>query len=347
MASITCVKYIAQFSCKCNQLGVKRMHILSKLKNFSKLRPVDNKVLLFKKPLLANYYVKKKEKNQGPSAKFWFTLGGVVCGICISAVAILGKAEDGQKDLYKNVNPIMAHIYRLRDRLHEYKESFAAPSSEVLLPDPLPEPYIQPKYTLVLELTDILVHPEYDRKSGWRFRKRPGVKQFLSSLTMPLFEIVIYTHENGFSSAPVCEGLDPDGYIMYKLFRDATSYINGTHVKDLSKLNRDITKVILIDCDPNASSLQPRNSLILKKWEGDPKDTTLLELIPLLHTIAMSNVDDVRPVLDFYRNEDDVVAAFRRNQEILLKQQEEFNNAHKQQKKISGSGLIGSFFGRR
>ena len=32
----------------------------------------------------------------------------------------------------------------------------------MLLPGPLPEPYIQPKYTLVLELTDVLVHPEYD-----------------------------------------------------------------------------------------------------------------------------------------------------------------------------------------
>ena len=37
----------------------------------------------------------------------------------------------------------------------------------------------------------------------------------------------------------------------------------------------------------------------------------------------MSDVDDVRPVLDFYRNEDDVVAAFRRNQDSLRKQQEE------------------------
>lgn len=43
-----------------------------------------------------------------------------------------------------------------------YLQQFTQPSSEVLLPDPLPEPYIQPKYTLVLELTDVLVHPEYD-----------------------------------------------------------------------------------------------------------------------------------------------------------------------------------------
>ena len=41
-------------------------------------------------------------------------------------------------------------------------QTFAEPSSESLLPDPLPEPYIQPPYTLVLEMTDVLVHPEYD-----------------------------------------------------------------------------------------------------------------------------------------------------------------------------------------
>ena len=39
---------------------------------------------------------------------------------------------------------------------------FAAPSSKMLLPDPLQEPYFQPPYTLVLELKDVLVHPEYD-----------------------------------------------------------------------------------------------------------------------------------------------------------------------------------------
>jgi hypothetical protein len=35
------------------------------------------------------------------------------------------------------------------------------PSREKLLPDPVPYPYIQPPYTLVLELTDVLVHPDW------------------------------------------------------------------------------------------------------------------------------------------------------------------------------------------
>jgi len=90
--------------------------------------------------------------------------------------------------------------------------------------------------------------------------------------------------------------------------------------------------------------LQPRNSLVLKKWEGDPKDIALLELIPFFHAIAMSNVDDVRPVLDFYRDEEDVVAAFRRNQDLLRKQQEEMILQQQQQR---SSGLFGGIFGRR
>lgn len=35
------------------------------------------------------------------------------------------------------------------------------PSSEKLLPEPLTEPYFQPPYTLVLEMTGVLVHPDW------------------------------------------------------------------------------------------------------------------------------------------------------------------------------------------
>lgn len=270
---------------------------------------------------------------------------GISCGIGFS-ISYIGKVEEEESDLYKNENFILAHLYRTRDRLHEFKESFAEPSSELLLPDPLPEPYIQPKYTLVLEMTDVLVHPEYTTTSGWRFRKRPGVSAFLKALTLPMFEIVIYTHENGFSTAPVIDGLDPEGFIMYRLYRDATKYTKGTHVKDLYKLNRDISKVIHVDCVPRTSSA-PRNTLVLKKWDGDPKDTDLFELIPFFHMIATSNVDDVRPILDFYQDEEDPVAAFRRNQDLLRKQQEELLLQQQNQIGKSGgyftSGLFGSF----
>lgn len=33
------------------------------------------------------------------------------------------------------------------------------------------------------------------------------------------------------SASPVVDGLDPNGMIMYRLYRDATLYTDGTHVK--------------------------------------------------------------------------------------------------------------------
>lgn len=293
---------------------------------------------------VVNYYVKKKDKAAGPSNKIYALLGGITSGLIISAIGFFGQPNP-DFDLYKDEPTVLGYIYRFRDILHEYRESCIEPSSDLLLPDPLPEPYIQPKYTLVLELTDVLVHPEYDRTCGWRFRKRPGIGPFLKALTMPLFEIVIFTREHGYIAAPVVDGLDPEGCIMYRLYRDATKYMQGMHVKDLSKLNRDLTKIILVDCDGKTSKLQPRNSLVLPKWEGDTKDISLLELIPFFHAIAMSNVDDVRPVLDFYRNEEDPVAAFRRNQDLLRQQQEEM--MLQQQQKRSGGSFLGGFFGRK
>ena len=51
-------------------------------------------------------------------------------------------------------------------------------------------------------------------------------------------------------------------------------------------MNRDISKIIVIDWDENAYQLQPRNALHrLKKWEGDESDTDLVYLASFLKSI--------------------------------------------------------------
>lgn len=79
--------------------------------------------------------------------------------------------------------------------------------------------------------------------------------------------------------------MDPQGqYIHYRLFREATRYKNGKHIKDLSCLNRDLSRVILIDWDSGAASLQPRNALIIKRWQGDESDRELIDLAAFLRS---------------------------------------------------------------
>jgi len=292
-----------------------------------------------------NYYEKEKQKKSGPSVKAFGLVAGVLSGGVGLLVFHYGGLEEGQRDLYPDVFPVLAYLYRFRDNLHALRDEFAEPSADILLPPPLPEPYIQPKYTLVMELEDVLVHKEYDRKSGWRYQKRPGLTSFLKALTHPRFELVTFTHEPGHNVAPILEQIDPEWDIMHRLYRDSTKYTDGVHVKDLSRLGRDITKVILLDVDERTSVLQPRNSLVLKKWDGDTDDISLLELIPFFNSILRSDVDDVRDVLDNYRNEEDPVAAFRQRQDQYRKHMEEMQQQSAQQQQRRS--LFGGFLGRR
>ncbi|CAN7999678.1 unnamed protein product [Ixodes hexagonus] len=226
------------------------------------------------------------------------------------------------EDEYSSLPTWKAHLYRTYKELLLYNKMIQEPSRDKLLPDPLTEPYFQPPYTLVLEMTGVLVHPDWTYQTGWRFKKRPGVNLFLQQVGPPLFEVVVYTSEQGFTAYPILDSLDPQGFIMYRLFRDATRYTKGHHVKDLSCLNRDLSRVILVDWNEEACSLQPRNALRLPKWDGADDDRTLLDLAQFLRTIGTSEVEDVRTVLDYYRQFEDPLEAFKENQRKLQEEKQ-------------------------
>ncbi|XP_064484537.1 mitochondrial import inner membrane translocase subunit TIM50-like [Ornithodoros turicata] len=266
---------------------------------------------------------KKSDEFSKRAMKYTFiAFGAMFTGTAGFLILEWGKQPvdaDGNKieDEFSHMPSWKAHIYRAYREVANYNKMIKDPSREKLLPDPLTEPYYQPPYTLVLEMTGILVHPDWTYQTGWRFKKRPGVNFFLQQVGPPLFEVVIYTSEQGFTAYPILDTLDPQGYIMYRLFRDATRYMDGHHVKDLSCLNRDLSKVILVDWNKDSFRLNPSNALRLKKWEGNDDDRTLVDLAVFLRTVATSNVEDVRTVLEYYSEFDDPLEAFRENQRKL------------------------------
>ena len=116
--------------------------------------------------------------------------------------------------------------------------------------------------TLVLDLDDLLVHSDWTRGRGWRTFKRPGAEDFLKQMAQ-LYEIVIYTHALPTYADPILDRLDPARYIVYRLYRDSTLYQHGHHVRDLSKLNRDMEKVLFVTSDPEACKLHPNNAVLV------------------------------------------------------------------------------------
>lgn len=226
------------------------------------------------------------------SCSFWVAGG---CGFLLSASAIydLGSPEldvNGQiiEDEFSGLPIVQQYFKRMWKSLTYYQKMIQEPSREKLLPDPLKPPYIQPEYTLVLEMKDVLVHPDWTYQTGWRFKKRPGVDSFLEQLAGQ-FEIVIFTADQGMTVFPILDALDPNGYIMYRLVRDATHFVDGHHVKNLDNLNRDLRKVIVVDWDANSTKLHPNNSLNIERWMGNDDDTALFDLVAFLKSEFTSN----------------------------------------------------------
>ncbi|KAG7670085.1 hypothetical protein Ndes2526B_g06470 [Nannochloris sp. 'desiccata'] len=188
-------------------------------------------------------------------------------------------------------------------------KKYADPPSDRLLPD-LP-PHARHVKTLVLDLDNVLVHSDWTRGRGWRTFKRPGADEFIKDLSQ-YFELVVYTSQLPTYADPIMDRLDPQRLVQYRLYRDSTRYVNGKHVRDLSKLNRDLKQVLLITADPDAFALQPENAVKLPKWTtaDTGNDTTLLDLLPFLEAIVRTNVPDLRDVVKSYEGQD-IPTAFR------------------------------------
>merc|ERR1711879_1075289 len=70
--------------------------------------------------------------------------------------------------------------------------------------------------------------------------------------------------------------------------------------KPIDKLNRDLTKLIIIDSDARAFTDFPDNGLLMPKYEEDQRDLALYDLTLFLQQLSNKEIDDVRPVIRHY-----------------------------------------------
>jgi import inner membrane translocase subunit TIM50 len=218
---------------------------------------------------------------------------------------------------------VLGYYVDKRKYLEGEMKKYADPPSDKLLPD-LP-PHAHHVRTLVLDLDNVLIHSDWTRGRGWRTFKRPGAEEFIKDLSQ-YYELVVYTSQLPTYADPIMDRLDPQRLVQYRLYRDSTRYVDGRHVRDLSKLNRDLNQVLLVTADTDAYALQPDNAIKLPKWttaEGGG-DTTLLDLLPFLEAIVRTNVPDVKAVVKSYDGQD-IPTAFRermaRVQEAKMKRE--------------------------
>ncbi|KUI57380.1 Mitochondrial import inner membrane translocase subunit tim50 [Cytospora mali] len=295
--------------------------------------------------LPASAYISSTERRRQRLANYMFAaaLAGMVGGI-----VYLGRNWDDEEE---RKHPEVPNGWgpglwwnRASTRTKEVLTYYHEPAFEKLLPDP--DPMFERPYTLCISLEDLLVHSEWTREHGWRIAKRPGADYFLHYLSQ-YYELVLFTTVPFAIGEPLVRKLDPYRFIVWPLFREATKYKDGEIIKDLSYLNRDLSKVIMIDTNAQHVRAQPENSIILPKWTGDPKDKDLVALIPFLEYIHTMQYSDVRKVLKSFEGKH-IPTEFARRESIARaefnKQLEAERRKHPHKGK-SAVAALGSMFG--
>ena len=176
------------------------------------------------------------------------------------------------------------------------------------------------------------------------------------------FEVVIFTTSQGYIAEPVINALDPFQYSTYRLYRDHTTIEKGMLVKDLSLLNRDLGKIIIVDTDEENFRLQPENGILVSKWHGEAGDDSLKRMETFLHEMAillqMMNTNDLRPILKTVKTlgEGDAALGWQKHKDSLraeftrLQDEARANSELSKPKAVNSvvksiTGLLGSIVG--
>jgi len=157
--------------------------------------------------------------------------------------------------------------------------------------------------TLVLDLDKVILLLEHDSRQGWHVIKRPFADQFFREISH-YFEVVIFSDDVFPVAIEIANKWNLP--VTGVLHRDFCKRKRNSYVKDLSKLGRNLDRVLMIDHDPAAFQLQPENGIRIKPFTGDTTDSELMDLLEFLKAAATSNMDLRKFVEKFGGGDEDI-----------------------------------------
>jgi carboxy-terminal domain RNA polymerase II polypeptide A small phosphatase len=179
------------------------------------------------------------------------------------------------------------------NKLCQSKDTEAVEKQEYLLPQKRDE-----KPTLVLDLDQTLVYSTFEVPRSYDFtvrvpgstggviyvKIRPFAVEFIKKISSK-FEIVIFTAAKREYAQAVIKEIDRGGCISHILYRESCTLYNGKYIKDLSRLGRRLSNVLLVDDIPYSYQLQPQNGVHIPPYVGEADDA-LFELMRFLGKVS-------------------------------------------------------------
>ncbi|KAM0333348.1 hypothetical protein ACHAQA_002009 [Verticillium albo-atrum] len=132
--------------------------------------------------------------------------------------------------------------------------------------------------------------------------KRPYCDDFLRRVCK-WYNLVVFTASVQEYADPVIDWLESERkFFSARYYRQHCTFRQGAFIKDLSSVEADLSKVMILDNSPLSYMFHQDNAIPIQGWINDPTDNDLLHLVPLLE--GLQYVSDVRALLALRGGED-------------------------------------------
>ncbi|KAM0272864.1 hypothetical protein ACHAQH_008550 [Verticillium albo-atrum] len=132
--------------------------------------------------------------------------------------------------------------------------------------------------------------------------KRPYCDDFLRRVCK-WYNLVVFTASVQEYADPVIDWLESERkFFSARYYRQHCTFRQGAFIKDLSSVEPDLSRVMILDNSPLSYMFHQDNAIPIQGWINDPTDNDLLHLVPLLE--GLQYVSDVRALLALRGGED-------------------------------------------
>eukprot|EP00927_Polykrikos_kofoidii_P062231 TRINITY_DN57036_c0_g1_i1.p1 TRINITY_DN57036_c0_g1~~TRINITY_DN57036_c0_g1_i1.p1 ORF type:complete len:367 (-),score=72.12 TRINITY_DN57036_c0_g1_i1:282-1382(-) len=270
--------------------------------------------------------------------------GGFGVGKAVGAILVVGGVayavnDDAQRLIDSYIGDVAVFFEDFNDTTMEFLESvgdrFVTKKQDepwlMDVPDHVP--------TLVLDLDKVILKLQHDSRNGWHVVKRPFAEQFLKEIHF-FYDVVLFSDDQ----FPVAEQIAVKWNLPVSavLHREFCKKKRNHYVKDISKLGRNLSKVLIIDHDEAAFQLQPENGILIKPFDGDASDCELLDLLEFLKAASASNMDLREFVARFGGGDVDVGRRYllhKADQDAKVQQRRSVGKYFSTSRQVSGRGV--------
>jgi TFIIF-interacting CTD phosphatase-like protein len=207
-----------------------------------------------------------------------------------------GKIETSPTKIIRHSGKIL-NILSSKDQenlvIMEYQKNKISPP---FLKTPNPK-----KYTVVLDLDETLVNINQEGVCNLR----PGLFSFLNSIKS-FYEIISFTNGAKSYSDSIIKQIEArKKYFDYNLYREHSFLYGKEFIKDISRIGRDMKRIIIVDNIPNNYRLNPENGIQIAPYFGEysKNDTVLFELKKLLIMFHKLDYEDLRVAIKDYKKD--------------------------------------------